>query len=320
MTSTAGLAALAPQQRAALIYGAARAAAADRLWQAALGTPDDEGKDDARSFPGFPRLPSSRASSPLEDLLTQLAVDGAARPAGPVALASAAPTAIPAAKFAEAGGAVSGLGANARYGAALTDAATRTGIPAPALAAIVDAEAAKGRDGSWQTLSRNPRSSAAGLGQFLSRTWEGLAETPGTWLNGHARANGWLDGGGRVTAASRAAVLSLRYDPDASINSIADYARRNLDGLKHAGVTQERDLEGTARLAYLGHHLGLGDTIRFVRDGTLAEGRARTLLTAQVGAQRSDRRIAVTGSAAAAHRDWLLEYLDRKIDVTRFRA
>ncbi|RZM32921.1 MAG: hypothetical protein EOP67_25100 [Sphingomonas sp.] len=215
-------------------------------------------------------------------------------------------------------GVLTGLGVNTRHTQTLQDAAERTGIPAPALAAIVDAEAGKARDGSWQVYSRNPRSSAAGLGQFLSRTWEGLAETRGTWLNTHACSQGWLGDNGQVLAGARPALLALRYDAVASINGIADYARRNLDGLRRAGVEAAGEIGATACLAYLGHHLGLGDAIRFLRQGGLSQARARVLLDAQVGQPVSQRRIAEVGDATAAHRRWLLSYLDRKVRVDRF--
>ena len=50
----------------------------------------------------------------------------------------------------------------------------------------------KGKGGRWQVMSRNPRSSAAGLGQFLSGTWIGEAQRKGTYLNEVARTRGWI--------------------------------------------------------------------------------------------------------------------------------
>jgi len=324
-----GLASVPRDRRAAIIYGAAQAEMAKHLWQAALGGSGTGSRDDSAS------VTARDASSPtsLDSLIALLMPEAKVPATTPDPVAGAAEVR---ARFATADlgpalhrpaidsaphtgvAAVEGLGRNARHAPTLQAAAARTGIPAAALAAIVDAEAGKARDGTWQTYSRNPRSSAAGLGQFLSRTWEGMAETGGTWLNGFARANGLLGENGKVLASARATVLSLRYDPTAAINGIADFARRNLDGLDRAGVSAHGEVGATARLAYLGHHLGLGDAVRFVRDGGLSESRAHTLLNAQIGAGDSSRRIASTGDATVAHRNWLLDFMDRKIRPQQF--
>jgi hypothetical protein len=193
------------------------------------------------------------------------------------------------------------------------------GGPSAALASIVHAEAAKGSDGRWLPYSRNPRSSAAGLGQFLSGTWRGEAEREGTWLNQVARQRGWLGDTGKVKGAHRADLLALRYDPEAAIQATADYAKDNLNALRRAGVGIGEGAQAVAQAAYLGHHLGRGDAIRFLRDG-LDPGRARTLLNAQVGSGSANRRIAESGNAATAHRAWLLDYVGRNIRPDRFVA
>jgi len=315
------IAALPPARRAELIYAEARSGLDRQLWQAALGGGGGGGGggDDAS-----PRAESSVGGSrlTLDALIAHWTEREAAR-AAPPAAATAAPVAhrVESAAASASVEPPAGLGPNSRHAGVLASAAARTGLPAPALAAIVDAEAAKGANGAWNAMSRNPRSSAAGLGQFLSGTWTGLAEQPGTWLNALADRQGWLGANGRVLPEARGRVLAQRYDPEAAIQGVADFARRNLQVLKRAGVEAAGDVNATARLAYLGHHLGPGDAVRFLRDKGLDGGRARALLDAQVGRGASAERVAAAGGAAtAAHREWLMGYLDRKIRPERFAA
>jgi len=315
MIVSSDLGRLAPSEKAALIYAQAHGDVAGRLWRAALGD-GGVGDDDRRATHA-----ADGADFNLDALLALMSrkvggADAEAIHRSIATPASQAPALI------EAGAGVSsamigGLGANARFGAAFVGAATRTGLPAAALAAIVDAEAAKTGDGTWKTSSRNPRSSAAGLGQFLGGTWQSEAERAGTWLHGIAREHGWLGHDGRVLAGARSALLALRYDATASINATADYASRSVTQLKHAGVAIGEDLTTIARAAYLGHHLGTADAVRFLTRG-LDSGRARRLLNAQVGSMAATHRIAQAGDAATAHRSWLLDFVGRRIRPSRF--
>lgn len=323
MIARTELDALPPAERAHVIFTEAKTALTNRLWQAALGTGDRTDPEAATITGGSgldldalmqalapaPSASTARAAPPPPEPLLPDAFDTPV-PALPAHLEPAPVTAA----------ASAGLGANARHAPALAAAAARTGLPPAALAAIVDAEAAKRRDGSWNAHSRNPRSSAAGLGQFLSGTWEGEAERPGTWLNRVAHERGWLDAGGRVTAGARASLLALRYDATASIEATADYARRNLDRLETAGVRIGDSAREIARAAYLGHHLGPGDSVRFLSRGGLDAGRARLLLEAQIGASAARARIADAGAATAAHREWLLGFIDAHVQPERFAA
>jgi hypothetical protein len=320
---------LGPNTKAAVLYAQARSELSGRLWQAALGADDT---DDA----GAPERGNPDLG--FDTLVALLAGDAAGVPRPPIAQPYAAATTSPAvirpdqrtAPYAppilgddgSSGGksrALGALGSNAGYTQAISVAAVRTGIPAPALAAIVNAEAAKDADGRWQTYSRNPRSSAAGLGQFLSGTWVGEAERAGTWLHNVAAGKGWLDGSGKVTSEARSALLALRYDGGTAIQAAADYAKANLTHLRAAGIQIGDSVESIAQSAYVGHHLGLGDAIRFLSTG-LDPARARILLRAQIGTSAADERIAEAGSATRAHRDWLLGYVARRIQPDRFAA
>jgi hypothetical protein len=204
------------------------------------------------------------------------------------------------------------LGLNQAYAPWLRAAADRTGVPGPAIAAIVGAEAAKGHDGRWLPLSRNPRSSAAGLGQFLARTWIGEAERAGTWLHQRASANGWLSAEGRVRREAQSELLALRYDARAAIETVADYAHHNLAQLRTAGASAGESLEALTHTAYVAHHLGIGDAIHFLR-GALDPARAARLLVAQIGVNAAADRIARSVDAAVAHRSWLADFIARSV-------
>ncbi len=309
-----------PQDKAALIYAQARSELSNRLWKAALG-------EDAASAP----TGAGRTENREMGLDALVALLGGDRPAGtPPPLTAAAPpgsTATDPDDRSDHGGSGSrgdqtdggGLGANASHVATLTAAAERTGLPPALLATIVQAEAATGADGRWLTFSRNPRSSAAGLGQFLSGTWISEAERSGTWLHEIAGAQGWLNGHGHVVSGARSALLQLRYDGDTAIQAIADYARNNLDQLRAAGVTVGTSIESLAQSAYVGHHLGLADAVRFLK-GELSPDRAHKLLKAQIGGAAAEQRIAEAGDSVRAHREWLLGYVARAIQPQRFAA
>ncbi|MDF2387257.1 hypothetical protein JMG10_37750 [Nostoc ellipsosporum NOK] len=348
MIPRADLSQLSPANRAKVIYTEAQTELASRLWRAALG----DGERDDRKGNGIGQnglsgdslldllggrmggqangvqgcncgcacachrkvVGKDFADDCIEDLRGAIG-DTAGERSRAMAAAMGTEATVSVAR----GAVVSGLalGANTRFAPALAMAEARTGIPATALAAIVDAEAAKGRDGSWNTMSRNPRSSAAGLGQFLSGTWEHLAETSGTWLNQLATDRGWLDGRGQVLPGARSALLALRYDGQASILGVADLAKFNLSRLERSGIRVHTDAETLAKSAYLTHHLGLGDAKKFLAGG-IEPGRARMLLAAQIGGGAADHRIAAAGNATQAHRQWLLGFIDRRIRPEQF--
>ncbi len=305
---------MAPQMRAQLLYQQARSVAADQLWQATMGTTEvsqnsttgagpktDVDLDgfltllDSMANRGLPQNPlSPPAPLPPRDRLDDQGAEGQSRASS-----------------------TSAAHGGDAYRAFLSSASERTGIPVSALAAIIDAEAAKGSDGRWLPLSRNPRSSAAGLGQFLSGTWKDEAERNGTWLNQLAQANGWLNENGHIKGNAKSALLALRYDPRTSIEAVADYALANLAHLRQAGISIGTTPDSIARTAYFAHHLGVADAVSFL-GGTMNPQRAAKLLEAQIGSTAAERQIQISGDAVTAHRGWLMHFVATRVRPDRF--
>lgn len=309
---------LSPRQKADIILHAAQADMAQHLWRMAMGEAGGADAGDTRSTASAGHRAESALT--LDAVLATLGIgDRAPVPAMPSAADHAPPVADSRVASPAPPATVTGLGANEPHRAALATASARTGIAQGAIAAIIDAEAGRGANGAWNVQSRNPRSSAAGLGQFLSGTWIGMAQQRGTWLHDRAVRQGWLDTQGRVRADARSALLALRDDAAASIETVADYARFNIARLRSVGVAIGPDVRATAQAAYIGHHLGSGDAVKFLR-GTMDGARAERLLSAQVGAPHAQRLIAGAGDAVQAHRDWLTRYVARNVRPERFGA
>lgn len=302
---------LGPPERARLYFADASCELSNRLWSAALGSsqPFSIGSDALRGTFAPPLAALSRAPAAF----VRAEPEPSAISAATIQPPDIEPSGAGSSSFSPAV-----LGPNHIHGGAIELAAARTGLPAAALAATIDAEAGKVAGGGWNVLSRNPRSSAAGLGQFLGKTWEGEAERHGTFLHAIAVGRGWLDSAGQLLPAARSALLALRYEPRVAIEAIADYARTNLDRLKAAGIRIEHGANAVAHAAYLAHHLGPGDVVRFLRGG-IGDVRAAHLLAAQVGGAEAARRIATAGGGAGeAHRAWLLAFVDHHIRPDRF--
>jgi hypothetical protein len=227
------LAALSPAERARTLLSTAKAELNGRLWQAALGSAGRDTISKGEPAPAY--LP---AGGGLEALLRAVMEPGREQPTAPRAQVPPSFSASPPLRK---------LAAAAPYASHLDAASARTGIPAATLSAIVNAEAGRAENGAWNPLSRNPRSSAAGLGQFLSGTWLGLARQAGTWLNAQARATGLVDAEGRIAHGAQSALLALRYDPQAAIETVADYARANVARLRQAGASIGENASEIAR-------------------------------------------------------------------------
>ena len=149
------------------------------------------------------------------------------------------------------------LGANDRYREYVVRASERAGIQPQAVAAIMNAEAAKlsvliekpvyskGRplknaDGSskmkkqristgeWDPKSASPRSSARGMTQFLDGTWIAMATTKGSFLYEKAKERGW------TTTNAKGDGVSFNFSDGSSRPFTAKNLMRHVKGRANA--------------------------------------------------------------------------------------
>lgn len=186
--------------------------------------------------------------------------------------------------------------------------------------------------GAWNPLSRAPKSSAAGLTQFISGTWQDMAGIKESYLNNEMIRRGYANSEGvirRELLTSRqpiqfvesltTEILDLRYDPMYSIQTAADYARHNMNSLARNGYDLSiLNSSEQAKVMYLTHHLGIGDALTFIGEGRLSEKRASIILPQQVDKEAAQELFIQHGSWSEAHRQWLSSYIDRKIQPSRY--
>jgi murein DD-endopeptidase MepM/ murein hydrolase activator NlpD len=215
------------------------------------------------------------------------------------------------------------LGPNAEFREYVKTAGQRAGVVLQAVAAVMNAEAAKDKTGKWKADSKSPASSATGMTQFLDGSWIGEALRTGTHLNAKALQNGWLSkdakgqlqfkkaDGSFVTGpnlvcklmvlvkpkrvssdANLQKLLDLREQAEYAIIGAMDYAKGNLDALFAKGydVAGLNDTE-KARIMYLCHHLGIGDAVHFIQntiteEDVLKQGKNGKKILAQNGAKK----------------------------------
>jgi hypothetical protein len=214
------------------------------------------------------------------------------------------------------------LGINEAYRSEVEAAQERTGIDGSAIAALIDAEAAKigsgPNKGIWKKDSYNESSGAAGLTQFLASTWSGHAQNPSHLLNSRGKELGFINSSNGIISGRKDDLLKLRFDPLLAIMSAAEFGVENLKRLSIAGVLPNDLTDDTrARYMYLGHHEGPGGAVGFL-NGNKTYTRAN--LVKQVGGTLADKYIAKAGgNTSAAYRLWLNAYMDEKIVPAKFR-
>jgi LysM repeat protein len=207
------------------------------------------------------------------------------------------------------------LGKNEGYREAILEASNRTGMTPQTVAAIIDAEASK-VGGVWQANAKAGTSSASGLTQFLTGTWIGEATRSGSLLNQEAKSLGLINERNQVV--DRSALLAARNDPRLSVLAGADYAKHNLSALRASGhMPADASPAAVAKYAYIAHHEGLAGARGFLT-GDMSYLRAGTFEANVPARQRDDYLGASGGDKGNAYRNWLSDYIDRNIDVTRF--
>jgi hypothetical protein len=111
-------------------------------------------------------------------------------------------------------------------------------------------------------------------------------------------------------------LLDLRYIPECAINTAVDYGLQNLEILRSKGVKIEGITDGEkAKVIYLAHHLGADDAVCFIYN-TMDAKKAERLLRIQVKDKAAEIRAKREGGDyLKAHRNWLGEFIDNKIDI-----
>ncbi len=203
----------------------------------------------------------------------------------------------------------------------------------------------------WDAHSGNA-TGAAGLTQFLVSTWLGQVMKPGYFIHEQSVAKGWVKqeadkqgklkwvfvlADGKTTPtpwahkgdANVKVCLNQRYVPEWSIMAAADYGKANLRVLKDKGfkIFNLNDAE-KAKLMYLMHHEGEGagplviaNKLSHLPKGKFAtvEARIRDTFVKQVGEKKARNLIEDNGGdIAKAYREWIADYVDRKIIFKHF--
>lgn len=208
---------------------------------------------------------------------------------------------------------------NGKYSADILDAAAKMKVAPQMLATTIEAEARKRTDvrGQWDASSKAPTSSATGLMQFLNATWKDEAKRPGSWLNVEAKSRGIIDESNNII--DQKILLGFRLDARASIFAGAELLKNNLARLKTnnaipAGTTPA----GLAKIGYLAHHEGTTGALRFLTGDMNRVTRDKFKAQVPNGSRRQGYLDATEGNIGLAYRNWMSEYIDKKIDITKF--
>lgn len=200
---------------------------------------------------------------------------------------------------------------NNKYRAYIISVAKRHGFSPHALAAVIDAEAAKiKKTGEWNVNSKANSSTAAGLTQFLDGTWLAMCNDENSLVGQYVASNPKL---------SKLQKLNLRFNAEMAIDAAAAYAVSNFkqSGLPYKNLTEPSSM---AKFAYLLHHEGPTGGKNFVLN-SLSEERAHKLLFTQFGkngAKQAAQFLSRFKNAREAYGVWLREYIDGHINIYQY--
>lgn len=205
------------------------------------------------------------------------------------------------------------LPGNEQYRQHLIDASERHGLTPQALAALLDAEAAKVK-GVWQERSNESDPSLAqGLAQFFEAAWMDVFEDTSSLLYTDCQKLG------------RSALLKKRLEAKYAIDSAATYAVMNLENFARRTnyAVDQLPAEDKAKLAYLLHHEGLTGALRLVGIGIPYDDEsAKARLQKQLGVKNIKKLKELAeqydNDYVAAYKGWLYAYTDAKINVNNF--
>ncbi len=213
---------------------------------------------------------------------------------------------------------------NEEYRQFLIDSAKRHGQTPQALAALVDAEAAKTgkktkNPGHWvENSNEGSPDLAQGLAQFFPAAWTAVFNDADSLLHKEC------------ASLSEKDRLKKRLAAKYAIDGSASYAELNLKEFEKLSKLSVMGLppEEKAKMAYLLHHEGTGGALRVMGlpgpKGEDTEDAARDRLRKQVDPKGEkpevlDKLIVQYGrSAVKAYRGWLYSYIDAKINVNNF--
>ncbi|MES2741273.1 MAG: peptidoglycan DD-metalloendopeptidase family protein [Pseudomonadota bacterium] len=201
---------------------------------------------------------------------------------------------------------------NEKYRQYIIDAAKKYNFTPQAIAAFLDVEAAKNADGSWieDSNSQFP-SKAQGLAQFFPAGWTDVLNCSKSLLHVECKD------------LSKTDVLKKRCEAKYAIDGLAAYIGINLAYLKSmtGWPTDFLPPEDKAKVAYLLHHEGVGNALRYFGKGVAItpEAALASLKKQLSNDEKVDDLIYQYGDAVSAYKGWFFNtMIDPKINVKHF--
>ncbi|WP_250471227.1 M23 family metallopeptidase [Caballeronia sp. GAFFF1] len=205
------------------------------------------------------------------------------------------------------------LPANEKYRALIIAAGQKYSLTPQSIAALIDAEAARSKDGGWREDSNESSpDKAQGLAQFFRAAWTDVFNMQISLLCQDCKTMG------------KEQWMKKRLEAKYAIDGAAAYACLNLRNFASATGFDVEGLapEDKAKIAYLVHHEGLTGARRLVQGfpEPYTNEKALARLELQMGASGDASRYVeqYRGNSVEAYKGWLFDYIDKKINVQHF--